>query len=181
MTAVTTLPFKPDGWTVDDLDELPDDGYRYELVDGSLLVSPPPEFDHQYLASRLIVLLSPQLPEPLRAVGAPGVYFDRRNYRVPDLVVVPRGETLRRRVGPSDVVVAVELVSPGSRSTDRVAKPAQYAAAGIAHYWRLELDPLELVVHDLAGDTYREAGRYDDEVELVHPLPVRLRLADLLG
>lgn len=71
-------------------------------------------------------------------------------------------------------------MSPSSRSTDRLAKPLQFAATGIAHYWRFEPGPLTLAVHALEGETYREVGRFTDEVALTQPFPVRFRLADLL-
>lgn len=58
MSDVTTLPFRPDGWTVDDLELLPeDDPFRYELVDGSLLVTPPPRPWHDDLGSQLALVL----------------------------------------------------------------------------------------------------------------------------
>jgi len=178
--SATTLPFRPDGWTVDDLDELPDDGYRYELIDGALLVSPPPELPHQYLTGQLVVVLSAQLPAAYRAAPAPGLYFDPRNYRIPDVLVFGRERLAGGRLGPQDVLLAVEVVSPGSVRMDRVAKPAQYAAGGIPHLWRVELDPLELVTHELHGDTYRETGRHACDVEVTRPVPLRFGLPDLL-
>lgn len=180
MTTMTTIPFRPDGWTVDDLDDLPDDGYRYELIDGALLVSPPPELPHQYLTGRLVALLLHQLPDTHRAAPAPGLYFDRRNYRIPDVVAFDRQRLGRGQLGPDDVLLAVEVVSPGSVRADRVGKPAQYASGGIGHMWRVELDPLELVTLALRGDAYVETGRYRDEVELTEPVPLRFRLPDLL-
>lgn len=180
MTSMTTLPFRPDGWTVDDLDELPDDGYRYELIDGALLVSPPPELPHQYLTGRLVALLLAQLPEPYRAAPAPGLYFDPRNYRIPDVVAFRRERLAGGRLGPDDVLLAVEVVSPGSVRMDRVAKPAQYAAGGIPHLWRVELEPLELVTHELHDELYIETGRYGVDVDVDRPVPLRFRLPDLL-
>ncbi len=180
MPAMTTLPFRPDGWTVDDLDELPDDGYRYELIDGALLVSPPPELLHQYLTGRLVAMLSMQLPESYRAAPAPGLYFDKRNYRNPDVVVFRRERLAGGRLGPDDVLLAVEVVSPGSVRMDRVAKPAQYAAGGIPHLWRVELDPLELVTHELREGLYRETGRFAGDVEVAAPVPLSFRLPDLI-
>jgi len=179
MTAMTTLPFSVDGWTVDDL---PDEGTRlYELVDSALLVSPPPRLEHDDAASALYDLLSPLLPPALRVGLHRGMYFDRRNYRSPDVSVFSRAAARAKgRIEAPDVVLAVEVVSPSSVSTDRVAKPAQYAAAGIARYWRLELDPLLLVVHELMEGTYREAARFDDEVVVEHPVPLRFALTQLL-
>lgn len=79
------------------------------------------------------------------------------------------------RVEPVDVVLAVEVMSPGSVSNDRVAKPALYAAAGIPHVWRPELDPLLLVTHVLDGDAYRVHARFDDAVSVEQPVGVRFR------
>lgn len=182
MTAMTTSPgttlhVPVDGWTVDDL---PDDAdVRCELVDGALLVTPPPELRHGEVADELRQLLRAALPDDLRVLAEPGVFFDRRNYRVPDVVVYRRTASAKGRIEPADVVLAVEVMSPGSVSNDRVAKPALYAAAGIPHFWRLELDPLLLVTHELDGDAYRVQA-FDDAVSVEHPVGVRFRLADLL-
>jgi Uma2 family endonuclease len=180
MTVMTTVPFRLDGWTVDDL---PDEGTRlYELVDGALLVSPPPRLEHDDAASALDRLLAALLPPDLRVGVHRGVYFDRRNYRHPDVAVFSRtAARAKGRIEAVDVQLAVEVVSQSSVSTDRVAKPAQYAEARIPHYWRLELDPLLLVVHDLADGSYREAGRFHDVVEVDRPVPLRFRLEQLLA
>jgi len=117
---------------------------------------------------------------PGGATLTPGLYFDARNYRQPDVLVYRREAVGHRWAGPADTLLAVEIVSPGSISTDRVAKPAQYAAAGIPYYWRIELDPLVLVAHVLDGDSYRVAGTFTDEVVLAEPVSLRFRLSDLL-
>jgi Uma2 family endonuclease len=182
MTAVTTLPFRLDGWTVDDLGDLPDDGRRYELVDGALLMTPPPGLPHDEATAALHLLLGAGLPSGLRAAVVPGMYFDRRNYRQPDLVVYRREDARSRgRIEAKDVVLAVEVMSPSSVSTDRVSKPAQYAGAGIPHYWRLELDPAVLVVHRLEGEAYREVARFTDQVVVDEPVEVRFSLPELLS
>jgi Uma2 family endonuclease len=180
MSAMTTLPLRPDGWTVDDLGDLPDDGLRYELVDGALLVTPPPDLGHDDLAGQIAQLLAAVLPPHLRVTQVPGVTFGLSDYRQPDVVVYPRSAVPQGRLTPADVVLAVEVVSPSSQSTDRVTKPAQYAAAGIGRYWRVERHPLVLMVHALDGDVYRETGRFDDEVVVDEPVTLRFRLADLL-
>lgn len=61
-----------------------------------------------------------------------------------------------------------------------LAVEVQYAAAGIPHFWRLELDPLVLVVHRLTGAAYEEVGRFEDEVRVDEPVPLDFRLADLV-
>ncbi len=179
MTAMATLHVPADGWTVEDLpDDLP---FRYELVDGALLVSPPPRPRHDDVAVQLMLLLAPGLPGTWRIAPAAGLYVDARNYRQPDLLVYERSALDKDRIEPADAVLVVEVMSPGSVSNDRVAKPALYAAVGIRHFWRIELDPLVLCVHELDGAVYRETGRCTDEVVVEQPVPLRFRLADLLA
>lgn len=176
MTGVTELHVPFDGWTVDDL---PDVEFRYELVDGALLVTPPEVPRNSRVASRLHLLLAPALGAGWDVLIGGGVFFDRRNFRVPDLLVCRPAAIDAGRVHAPDLLLAVEVMSPSSVATDRIAKPAQYAAAGIPHFWRIESEPRLLVTHELAGDVYRETGRYDDVVEVRQPVPLDLRLADL--
>jgi len=181
MGAMTVLPAATEGWTVDDLDAFPDDGLRYELVDGSLHVSPPATVRHSHAASHLGYLFSAALDVSWVAVVDAGIRFDDRTYRQPDLSVVSRQALDRPLAVPADVLLAVEVVSPNSVTADRLTKPAQYARAGIVHYWRLEPSEPLLVTFELDGETYREAGRFTDEVVVERPVPLRFRLAVLLS
>ncbi|MFP5218510.1 MAG: Uma2 family endonuclease [Actinomycetes bacterium] len=180
MTAMTTLPFRPDGWTVDDLDEMPDDPFRYELVDGALLMTPAPRPWHDDLAAQLLMKLGAALPSEYRVATAPGVYFDPRNYRQPDVAVFRREAVAAERMRASDCLLVVEIVSDSSVANDTVAKPAQYAAAGIPHFWRVHRDPLSLVVHALDGAVYRQVARLTDDVVLEEPVPLRFSLTGLV-
>jgi Uma2 family endonuclease len=113
-----------------------------------------------------------------------GVALDRHNYREPDLVVVRKealGVLLAR---PRDVLLAVEVMSPSSVTDDRLTKPAQYARAGIPHYWRLERhDEPVLLAYELAGEVegYRETGRFTDRVATEKPVALRFSMATLLA
>lgn len=181
MAAMTSLHVPFDGWTVDDL---PDVEFRYELVDGALLVTPPETPRNGRIACRLLVRLAPALDGDWldgdwEVLLGNGVYFDRRNYREPDLYVCRREAVDAGRVNATDVMLAVEVMSPSSVANDRIAKPAQYAAAGIPHFWRIESDPRVLVTHDLADGVYRETGRFDDVVTVTQPVMLRFRLVDL--
>ena len=181
MTAMTTLPFRPDGWTVDDLELLPDDPpFRYELVDGTLVVSPPPPNAHNLFANELGYLLHSAVSRDWRVLAPGAVEFDVRNWRSPDLLVVRREALQRKYAAPGEALLALEVMSPSSISTDRIAKPAQYASAGIPHFWRYEPTAQVLVTHELADDVYRETARFTDEVRVEAPVPLRFRLADLL-
>lgn len=176
---------KLDEWTVEDLVALPDDGRRYEIVDGSLVVSPAPGIRHEVVVEAVKQVLRPAVPPGLRLLGTINVAFGR-NVRIPDVVVV-REELVSRDVlaaSPADVVLAVEVVSPSSVTTDRVTKPTQYASVGIDHYWRVE--PAEgpsLAVYERVGDAYVERGTWHggEEAVLERPFPVRLVPADLLA
>ena len=176
MSTMTSLHVPFDGWTVDDL---PDVDFRYELVDGALLVTPPEAPGNSRVASRLLLRLAPALGPTWEVLIGGGVYFDRRNFRVPDLLVCRREAIDTGRVHAPDLLLAVEVMSPSSIASDRIAKPAQYAAAGIPHYWRIEPEPRLLVAHVLEGDVYREAGRFEDAVDLREPVALQLRLVDL--
>ncbi len=180
MSVMTLLPLDSDGWTVADLERLPDDELRYELVDGALLVTPPPPNAHNLFANELGYLLRAVLPREW-AVLAPGALeFDIHNWRAPDLLVMRREAVQRKYARPDESLLAVEVMSPSSVSTDRLVKPAQFAAAGIVHYWRIEPAEPILITHILAGDVYRETGRYTDEVALDEPVLLTFRLADLM-
>ncbi|MER6366762.1 Uma2 family endonuclease [Kitasatospora sp. NPDC001527] len=133
-------------WTVEDVLALPEDPRnRIELVGGALLMSPSPGVPHQRASLRFAMLLSPAID----TAGAPFEVLEAVNVVVPDGLLIPdlvvadaaaaaeAGTTL----SADDVVVAVEIASPSTRVTDKKMKPSLYAAAGIPHYWRLELDP----------------------------------------
>lgn len=111
----------------------------------------------------------------------PGVTFGRRNYRVPDIAVVRNAALDGATLGPSDVLLAVEVMSPSSVSNDRVTKPAQYAAAGIPFYWRIEMDPPQLVQHALEDGVYRELGRGGGSVQVTEPVTMTVDLDALLS
>lgn len=134
-------------WTLADLADLPEDG-RYEVIDGNLLVTPPPSPWHQRVGSELLVRLSIACPPEWKAVYETYVAYGEGDGRVPDLLVVRASASRDRALAyePGDLGLVVEIVSPSSRRTDRLAKPAEYAELGIPLMWRVELEP-DLVVH----------------------------------
>jgi Uma2 family endonuclease len=149
--------------TLDDWDELPEDASRrFELVDGVLQMSPKPTPAHQRAGMRLAIQLDRQLASPgLECVPDIDLAIVERFpplVRAPDLVVTtPDALTARPdRLATRDVVLAVEIVSPGSARVDRVAKLAEYAEAGISHYWLVDLGTRTTIdAFDLDGATYR--------------------------
>lgn len=185
---MTTAPIYPqaDPWTVDDLDRLPD-GAHYEILDGSLLVSPPPAAFHQRTALRLVDELSQALPDDLEVMSPSGVDV-AVSYLEPDVAVVraAAADTNPKRFASADVLLVVEIISPSNAGIDRREKPIRYAEVGIPHFWRVELegDRAPYVVRyglDDSGAKYVELGTvHAGEEETVDVgFPVTLRPAEL--
>jgi Uma2 family endonuclease len=130
----------PEGWTTDDLDALPEDGIRRELIDGVLLVSPSPTDVHQIIAGRLMVALEESCPPRYQVTQAVEIRVDKQHSYIPDVLVATAEAAARQGnfYHPDEVVLAVEIVSRSSKMMDRKAKPALYAAAGIPFFWRVE-------------------------------------------
>jgi Uma2 family endonuclease len=173
-----------DGWTTDDLDELPDDGYRYELMDGVLIASPSPTFRHQKLGSRLESALDETCPDEWAVAQGVEVRINRRRSFTPDVLVVTAEATARdpAKFEPHEVLLVIEIVSPGSVTMDRVAKPTIYAQAGIPFYWRVERDA-GIVVHtyelDRDGEVYAPTGVFDKMIEIDRPWPIRVPISKI--
>ena len=181
MEPMTVQPLDFGGYTIADLEAWPDDeALRYELEDGCLIVSPSPPNPHNIAATQLAALLLVELGDDWRVAAAGAVLFDAHNYREPDLVVIRRDGARSAYADPTDVLLAVEVVSPSSIRRDRLVKPAQYAEAGIPHFWRIEPLDRVLVTYALDGRTYLETGRFTDEVVIDEPVRLRFRLTQLL-
>jgi Uma2 family endonuclease len=132
-------------WTVDDLQTLPDDGNRYEVIDGELFVTPAPSFDHQEAIARLYLLLSPYVTQHAAAhvIFAPAdVVFSPRRGLQPDLFVIPlvNGARPRRFADAGRLLLAVEVLSPSTARADRVKKRSVYRQEGVSEYWIVDLD-----------------------------------------
>jgi Uma2 family endonuclease len=140
MCAMTVLP-RDHPWTVADLELLPDDGLRYELVDGTLLVSAAPSKMHQRVIGNLYVLLRAACPSELEVFLAPTDYQPTSTRSLqPDLLVVSRNDPGNKAV-TTPLALAVEVLSPSSRSVDLVLKRELYEQAGVGCYW--VVDPEE--------------------------------------
>lgn len=174
------LTVPPGGWTVDDIEALPESHHRYELTDGALVVSPSPSSLHQIVAARLLVALESAAPEPYVVTQAVEIRFGRQLTRIPDVLVVRSEEPGRSWFAAAEVIVAVEIESPGSHIEDRATKPALYAQYGIPHYWRVELDPPLVTAYRIGqGDRYRSSGT-SERLTVTEPFDVDVALADLL-
>lgn len=171
-------------WTEEDLVALPADAQRYELLEGILLVNPPPGGPHQRVSLKLAALLDAAAAPGLVVVEAMGVRLPEGSVFIPDVLVAAAGAVETNRSGILDagtVALVVEIVSPGSRTTDRLTKPAVYADAGIASFWRVELDDGPIVVaYRLEHGRYRETGlgRPGEPLAVDQPFPFTVDPAD---
>ncbi|MEO3744954.1 Uma2 family endonuclease [Plantactinospora sp. B5E13] len=186
MTAALSDAYPPTGgWTTDDLDAMPDDGHRRELLDGVLIMSPSPTAAHQTVAGRLMVALEEDCPDEYDVTQAVEVRISNRRSFIPDVLVTTAAAAARRtaKYEPHEVVLAVEIVSESSESMDRVLKPALYAKAGIPFYWRIEIRD-GLVVHthkiDPVNEIYVETGRWTKYVDTGEPWPINLPISRLI-
>lgn len=146
-------------FTVDDLERMPDDGRRYELIDGVLVVSPAPRVPHQLVVAELIVVLHAACPPGLFAVPAPGVRMSDDTELIPDLVVIPRDQLTGRRV-TRPPLLAVEIQSPSTALFDLNTKKAVYERFSIASYWVVvpDVDQPELIAFELRDGRYEQAA-----------------------
>jgi Uma2 family endonuclease len=176
-TAMTTTldKLKAEGWPDaligrDQWDALPESELlRFECVEGVVQVVPRPEPRHQWAMVELCTQLKPQLPEGwLPVADSDVVLFDEPlTVRIPDVVVAPRSVLApRHRIVAPEVVLAVEIISPGSSRIDRVLKLSEYQDAGIGDYWLVDLDEPSLTAFRLTDGSYQEVGRYRGVAEL---------------
>ncbi len=133
------------GWTLDEVRRLPDDGNRYELIDGELFVTSAPSFTHQQAIAVLHRLLADYLDrEPVgHLVFAPAdVTFSPRRAVQPDLFVTPlvNGAPPLCFEDAGRLLLAVEVLSPSTARADRVRKRTVYREEGVADYWLIDLD-----------------------------------------
>ncbi|MFE9918853.1 Uma2 family endonuclease [Micromonospora sp. NPDC005553] len=174
-------------YTLEDLLTLPDDAPRVELVDGVIQVTPSPTLGHQNISSLLWLWLHNRAPRHLGTAQAIGVRLSHNTSRQPDVLLHRAGvKSVQSILRPSDVLLAVEIVSPGTRRIDRFAKPGEYAAAGIPFYWRIEQDPVHVYAYRI-GDRVGPGGerQYElvsdgaDVIELAEPFDIKLPVAEI--
>jgi len=132
-------------WTYSDYARLPDDGNRYEVIDGELLVTPSPSPLHQRVMFRLALTLEPYVERHGLGLVIPDVdlLFQTGQFLRPDLLVAPRDrpDGITNRGIEIAPLLVVEILSPTSGAIDRVKKPMRYGDFGIPEYW--VLDPEE--------------------------------------
>ena len=181
MGEVTTLPRGRD-FTREDLEAMPDDGNRYELVDGALVVTPSPRLPHQGVVGELYVLLRAHCPDDHRVYVAPlDITLSSNTVLQPDLLVTTAAQA-SGQVHEGVPVLAVEVLSPSTRHIDLGLKRSRYEVAGCRCYWVVDPEGPSLRAWELEAGAYREVASVTGSgaAELVLPFPVRVVPADLV-
>ena len=174
--------------TLDEYDALPaDNSAHYELQEGVLIVSPRAVRRHQRALIRLATEIDRQLPAGWEVVIDFEVVVRSDEpviLRAPDLVVVRVGGP-EKRVEAIEVLLAIEIISPGSRNVDTHLKSFEYAESGIPHYWLVDLDPPapSITVFGLGapGDGYHESQTATGELIVAEPFGLRIDIEALVA
>ncbi|HEY6333697.1 MAG TPA: Uma2 family endonuclease [Blastocatellia bacterium] len=163
--------------TVDDLEYMPEDGNRYEVIEGELFVSRAPGLPHQNVSIELATDLKNYLrANPIgRVWTTPGVIFGMISGVIPDIVYVSNERLAEiasgeRVEGAPDLVI--EIVSPGipNAQRDRVVKKQLYGKYGVKEYWLIDLLSQTIEVYSLQENILRLTATYSGQDELVSAL-----------
>lgn len=182
MTLVSTLP-QSRPLTRDDLETMPDDGHRYELLDGILIVSPAPRPRHQEAVASLLVVLRQAAPRDLLVLTAPlDVALTNDTVLQPDVLVARRSDFSERDL-PTAPLLAIEVLSPHTRRFDLLLKRDRLQTAGCPSYWAVDVDEPSIIAWQLVDGVYVEVGRAagSQRIQLSQPFEVAFSPAELVG
>ena len=159
--------------TVADLDLMPEDGNRYEVIEGELFVSRAPGLTHQIVVRNLITSIQSLLDlTPIGiVVPGPGVIFSEISGVIPDVIFISNERRVEiasgeKVTGAPDLVI--EIVSPGAENErrDRVVKRQLYARYGVKEYWVVDAQSRSVEIYLNDGQALRLAAtlREADEI-----------------
>ncbi|MEV8439327.1 Uma2 family endonuclease [Actinosynnema sp. NPDC051121] len=171
-------------YTVEDLEDMPDDGRRYELVDGHLLVSLAPGYRHQEIVAELCGRLRAVCPADLTALPAPFTVQVSSNTEVQPDVLVARRADFTDKLLPVAPLLAVEVLSPSTGIRDLTIKMTAYERMGVISYWVIDPQEPVLAVFELDPEgCYQQVVEVQGEkpFDATLPFPVRIVPAELLG
>ncbi|MEV0051422.1 Uma2 family endonuclease [Saccharopolyspora shandongensis] len=165
--------------TVDDLERLPGNGYRYELVDGGLERAQSPTSVHSLVESRLHIQLGVTAPAEYLVLQGAGVSFnaDRTHHRSPDLLVIRTEDFVRPHLVKPPLLV-VDVVSSTGAPRDFHTEAGEYAAFGIQAYWIVNPAMHETVIDELrlqdGGYRHERQAIGEDTFATDFPFPVKI-------
>ena len=171
-TATATLT----GYDAELLEFLDERKVRYEVLDGSLVVTPPANFDHERLVIRIGGALDAAAPVGITVTGSGyAFHYEPGSFVMAD-VTVARTEDCRQAgifVAP---LLVVEILSKSTRHRDLTRKREIYEQAGVPSYWVVDPDASTLTVLELVEGGYTEVlvSPLDQPVSVTRPFPLEL-------
>ena len=143
------MPQPAERWTADLVRSLPDDGQRYELISGTLVVTPAPRWTHQFVVGALHLRLHEWLGEhhDLTVVFSPAdISLGEDEILQPDLFVVRSapGEPVREWSDVRELALVIEVLSPSTAHYDRNLKRKRYQRAAVPEYWIVDSDARQI-------------------------------------
>lgn len=180
------LPDRP--LTVHDLEriweQLPENGYRYELDEGVLVVYGAPSDRHQLASGNLYFKLRLACPPEYLVIPATGVAMSQTQFRIPDLKVIAAA-TYGPKYSTTPPELVVEIASPSTSRYDQTRKKQVYAEFGIPDYWIVtpDADKPEITAYQLTGKHHeRVAYALGDQLfTATRPFPVSFTPAELVA
>ena len=175
-------------WTYEDYRRLPDDGRRYEIIQGTLFVTGAPDYDHQFVVHKLHRLLGNPVEEngwglvlgaPFEVLLPCGIATPVQ----PDILFFRSGNGPESGdasfAGVPDLIV--EVLSPSTRRRDEGIKLESYEEAGVPEYWLVDSRGRTVLVYTLVERRYAELGLFgkEDAVRSVVLPDLRLKTGDL--
>jgi Uma2 family endonuclease len=182
MVLLPTPP--PGGFTAADLPRLIEAvDARFELLDGEVLMMAPATHWRDEVIDILKHALRRIAPQSLVVATEKGIDLGR-TVPEPDVLAVSRAVVASGSLvfQPSDVHLAIEVVSPGTMTKDRTLRPAQYAGAGIKCFWRVENEDDAMVVYTfelLPEGGYAPTGVFRGRVKVDRPFPIDIDLPEV--
>ena len=161
------------------LEWLEEHDVRYELIDGMVVVSPPPGMPHERRFGPVFGALYAAVPPHLEVFG-PGLelHYAGRSFVMPDVSVARRVDADQHEDGLyAPPLLVVEILSPSTRRKDLLLKRSIYAEFGVPGYWLVDPGARELTVLTLRDGVYEETAR-GSRLELTEPYPVTIDLTE---
>lgn len=163
--------------TIDDLEAMPDDGNRYEIIEGELFVSCAPGLTHQRVFGNIFYLIRNYLESnPIgEVIATPGLMLSRFSGVMPDIVFFNAARHDRivageRLISAPDLVIEILSPGPANIQRDRVAKRQLYAKHDVPEYWIVDIAARKLEVHRLQDQQLELFATLQDQDQVVTPV-----------